>query len=426
VVHGYVERVSDRIESRERAEGYIALVCFKHGPPTRQGLELEWTVHQRSDPDRRLDTQVLQHALGPLAPTTISPDSPHRSLPAGSRVTVEPGGQLEISTAPSGSVSALIEAARTDIDTLRGILAGHGLVLGQLAGDPRPPRRLLHTPRYDALEAAFDLVGPLGRQMMNSTASLQVCVDAGERSDLGARWQAVHAFGPALVALFANSPSRYGAGAGWASARLHSVLGMSPCSTTPPEDTSDPVGHWTSLVMAAPLVAIRRPGRSWTPPQPMSFADWIAAGAGDHGAAPTFDDLDYHLTTLFPVVRPRGYLEVRYLDQQPGDGWVAAAALVAALLVDPATVDRALEAAEPGRGRWVAAARNGLAEPGLRQAAEDLVELGLGRLTELDLSAPDQDLVTEQLSALLGHPAARRHTGWPALAGSGTRGREPR
>ena len=71
----------------------------------------------------------------------------------------------------------------------------------------------------------------------------------------------------------------------------------------------------------------------------MTFADWIAAGAGDHGPAPTYDDLDYHLTTLFPVVRPRGYLEVRYLDQQPGDGWIAPLALLAALLSTPATID---------------------------------------------------------------------------------------
>jgi glutamate--cysteine ligase len=409
--------VTTRIRNREQAEGYIALVCFKHGPPLHHGLELEWTVHRESDPSRPIEPDLLWRALGPHAPPTVNPQSPHHTLPAGSRITVEPGGQLEISTLPATSVAALASAARADTAHLRSILSDRGFVLGQQGTDPlRPPTRLLHTPRYDALEAAFDRVGPLGRQMMNSTASLQVCVDVGESAEMARRWHALHAVGPPLVALFANSPYLGGARSGWASSRLRAVLGMSPASTTPPSDTHDPVAHWTRLALEVPLVVIRRPRGSWTAPAGMTLADWITAGAGDHGPAPTYDDLDYHLTTLFPVVRPRGYLEVRYLDQQPGEGWVAPLALLAALLSTPTTIDLALAAAEPVAGCWVAAARDGLSDPALRGAAADLVEVGLNAMCRLDLAPDDVAEVTARLAHLIDGAMPDR-----ALAGRETR-----
>jgi glutamate--cysteine ligase len=413
VVRGYLDPVTQRIKNREQAEGYLALVCFKHGPPVHHGLELEWTVHRESDPRRPLDPDLLWQALGPHAPPNVTPESAHLTLPAGSRITVEPGGQLEISTLPHTSVAALISAARADTAHLRSIISDRGFVLGQQGTDPlRPPRRLLHTRRYDALEVAFDRVGPLGRQMMNSTASLQICVDSGEPHELAQRWHAVHALGPPLVALFANSPYLSGARTGWASSRLRAVLGMSPASTTPPDDTRDPVAHWVRLALEVPLVVIRRPQGAWTPPAGMTFSDWISAGSGDHGPAPTYDDLDYHLTTLFPVVRPRGYLEVRYLDQQPGDGWVAPLALLAALLSTPTTIDLALAAAVPAVGCWVAAARDGLTNPVLRRTAADVVDVGLRAMSHLHLRPHDLAGVTDRLQTLLDRAVTDR-----ALAG---------
>ena len=74
----------------------------------------------------------------------------------------------------------------------------------------------------------------------------------------------------------------------------------------------------------------------------MTFRDWLRGG-GER--PPTRDDLSYHLSTLFPPVRPRGHLEFRVIDAQPGDGWIVPAAVVtAALLDDPA-------AAQAGDGR---------------------------------------------------------------------------
>src|SRR3981189_1979958 len=79
------------------AEGYIASICFKTGPPALVGAELEWTVHDMADPGAPLDPALLRPTLGPHAPPSLTPDGPHQSLPYGSVVTLEPGGQVEIS-----------------------------------------------------------------------------------------------------------------------------------------------------------------------------------------------------------------------------------------------------------------------------------------------------------------------------------------
>src|SRR3954452_9800907 len=92
------------IGSRAEAEGFVAMVCFKHGPPRLHGVELEWTVHHADEPRRPLDATDLSKALGVHAPPTLIRSSPQLPLGRGSLVTVEPGGQVEISGSPSASV----------------------------------------------------------------------------------------------------------------------------------------------------------------------------------------------------------------------------------------------------------------------------------------------------------------------------------
>ena len=71
-------------------------------------------------------------------------------------------------------------------------------------------------------------------------------------------------------------------------------------------------------------------------------------------------DLDYHLTTLFPPVRPRGYLELRCLDALPDRWWPALAALTVTLADDPVAADAAAELCAPVADSWETAARHGL------------------------------------------------------------------
>src|SRR5205085_535999 len=89
-------------------------------------------------------------------------------------------------------------------------------------------------------------------------------------------------------------------------------------------------------------------------------------------------DLDYHLTTLFPPVRPRGFLEIRYLDAAPEPWWPALAAVTATLLDDPVAADVAAEATEPVAGAWTRAARLGLGDDALRRAAVVCLAAALG------------------------------------------------
>lgn len=385
---------SDLVTDRRVAEAYVASVCFKHGPPRKLGTELEWVVRNAADPTRRLDLDTLLRALGPYAPTTarrhgsgslpeILPPSP---LPRGGRVTLEPGGQVEIASPPLDSLAGLVDAVGHDVAQLRHRLAAAGLTLARRAGDPlRAPRRLLDVPRYAAMEAAFDRIGPHGRTMMCSTAAVQVSVDAGEGGDGGgdtaARWAALHEIGPTLTAAFANSPAVHGRRTGWKSSRMASWLSLDPARTSPPPVTgADPAGEYARRAVDTALMCVR-PGDdadAWTAPRDLTFADWVA---GALGTPPTRSDLDFHLTTLFPPVRPQGHLEVRYVDQQPGDEWIVPVAVLAAVLADPVTVDRARAAVAPAVGRWAAAARHGLADRVLRRSAGDLFELAHRTLT---------------------------------------------
>lgn len=375
----------------DEAEGYVASICFKTGPPRLVGTELEWLVHHRADPARPLDPGLLRDALGPHAPPTLHPGSPHRPLPRGSSVTVEPGGQVEISTPPQASLAALRGAVDTDLEHLTALLDRAGLTLDAGGLDAhRRPARLLSTPRYDAMAGAFDREGPDGLVMMCSTAGLQVCLDAGEPHRIAARWSAVHAVGPVLLAVFANSRHHAGGDTGWASARMRTWFAMRPDRTRPVDTTDNPALAWARYAMRAPLLCVRRPHGPWHAPPDVTFAEWIG---GALPRRPTIDDLRLHLSTLFPPVRPRGYLEVRYLDTQRPREWIAPVAALAALLATETTVDAALDICAPAEGRWTEAARYGLAAPVLAVAARQVLDLACRSLEHTGLPVAARDHV---------------------------------
>lgn len=393
VHRGPPTRAAVALRDRAEAEAYVASVCFKHGPPLRLGAELEWVVQHSGNPHRPLDPAHLAEVLGPHAPPSLLPASPQLPLPHGSIVTVEPGGQLEISSPPRTSLAELVTTVDGDTVALSDLLHPAGLLLTGRASDPyRPPVRLLDIPRYAAMEAAFDRVGPMGRMMMCSTAAVQVCLDAGTIADVHDRWAAVHELGPVLLAAFANSPWLAGRPTGWVSSRMRAWFSLDPVRTRPYPLDGDPARHWARRALDTPLLCQRRPGRRWEVPRGITFADWFA---GALPGRPDTADLDYHLTTLFPPVRPRGYLEVRYLDAQPAGEWVVPVAVVAALLADPTTTTEARAACAPAAGHWSRAARLGLRDPVLAAAAADVFDLACRRLTAVGAPAAVRRLVED-------------------------------
>ncbi|MFD4194911.1 glutamate-cysteine ligase family protein [Amycolatopsis thermoflava] len=398
--------VSDRAEG----EAYVASVCFKHGPPRLLGVELEYTVHYADDLRRPLDPADLARALGPHAPRTLSPGSPARPLPAGSPLTLEPGGQVEIAALPQASLRELADVVAADLAHLTELLARHGFVLRDDGIDAhRAPARLLDTPRYAAMERRFAPMGDGGVTMMCSTAGLQICVDAGEADTFAARWAAVHALGPPLLALFANSRRHAGRDTGAASARWLAVMGTEACRTSAAACGPDPAASWSRRIMDTPLLVVRRGDGPWDAPEGLTFADWAAGrGAARVLRRPTTADLDYHLTTMFTPVRPHGYLEVRYLDAQPRQRWLHPVALLTALLDRPSTVDRVREVCAPVDGEWERAARAGMADPRMAAVAREVADLGCAELARTDLTEETVNRISEGVQRL-------------AHAGEGTR-----
>jgi glutamate--cysteine ligase len=390
------------LRDRWDAEAYVASVCFKHGPPRLTGVELEWLVRPRSS--GRLTAATLATALGRHTPISLDPTSPADPLPGGSEVTVEPGGQIELASPPFPDLAGLVATTCADADTLHGLVSAAGLAVESRAADAdQPPSRLLELPRYRAMEQSFDRIGPHGRSAMCSTAAVQISLDAGESSAVAARWAAAHALGPVLLAAFANSPRLYGRRTGWKSARWAAWLQADPARTAPPAepDPADPAASWARRVLDAPVLCVRGTD-GWIVPDGLTFAAWVREA---QPRPPTLADLDYHVSTLFPPVRPRGHMEVRYIDMQPGRRWALPVAVLAALMSDTGAIDVVRDVCAPARTRWVSAARHGLADRVLARAAAEVFELACARLPALapptwlvdDLDAMNERLVRNGL-----------------------------
>jgi len=370
------------IRTAAEAGAYIVSVCFKHGPPRRIGIELEWLLTDPDDPLRHPDPLLLRTALGPHAPRTLNPDSPADPLPGGGLVTVEPGGQVEISSAPATSCPMLIRTMRRDIDRLAQLLRPTGFLLsGRAADSQRAGRRILHTPRYDAMAAGFARISTAGAVMMCATAATQICVDLGTPEQAPARWRAAHLLGPVLLAAFANSPA-----AEQVSARMAAWWALDPPRTGPPGSLD--LADYVDRALDTPMLAKPRPAGDWLVRQPVSLRDRLAAGEPLDTT-----DIDLHLSMLFPPVRPRGYLELRYLDAQPGEEWLAPLALIAALFGRPGLLAEAAEACRPAAERWQQATEVGLADPVLAGAARDLAGLADRAVGGLGLAPADLEEV---------------------------------
>lgn len=355
------------------AREHVASRALAPRPVGQVGLELECHLVDLQQPAQRVGWARLSALRATLPP-----------MPGGSRLTVEPGGQVELSTPPLPDVCSAVAVLRRDRAALADGLAGARLGLACLGADPaRPVRRLSPASRYAAMERHFDAAGcgQAGRSMMCATAALQVNVDAGPREGWPARVSRIHRLGPVLVALSGCSPLLAGRASGWRSMRQQVWGEIDQARCGPLLDGEHPEDEWAAYALSAPVMLVRDPVTSEALPvvERVPFATWVSGTRRLGGRTPTLADLDYHLSTLFPPVRPRGFLEIRCIDAVPDRWWPALVALVVALVDDEVAAHLAADACEPLAGAWTSAARDGLGNPAIALAARQCVELAAGR-----------------------------------------------
>jgi glutamate--cysteine ligase len=382
-------RLADgELTSSSAAAQYITESCLADGPLGRVGLEIEAHCYDPAEPQRRPTWDEITDVLESLPP-----------MPGGSVVTVEPGGAVELSGPPADGVMPAIEAMTTDQVVLRASFAAAGLGLVLLGADPlRPAKRVNPGPRYCAMERFFAASnsGVAGAAMMTSTASVQVNLDAGPQAGWASRVRLAHALGPTMIAIAANSPLLGGRFSGWLSTRqrVWSQLDSARCGPILTASGDDPGTDWARYALKAPVMLVHCPD-----PAPVThylpFADWADGHELLGGRYPTAYDLEYHLTTLFPPVRPRQWLEIRYLDAVPDAVWPAVVFTLVALLDDPAASDVAAEAVEPVATAWDTAARVGLNDRRLHAAANRCVAAAAERVP-----APLKDAMQQLVEAV--------------------------
>jgi glutamate--cysteine ligase len=321
-----------------------------------------------------------------------------------SAITLEPGGQLELSGPPASDIVTTVTELQDDGARARLALAELGLGVAHAGADPlRPSRRVNPRPRYRAMEEHFAATGRAepGAVMMNSTAAMQVNLEAGPQARWPERVARAHRLGPTMVAISASSPWLHGRDTGWRSARQRtwSRLDARTCGPVPgcvaPDAASDagldPASAWASYALRAPVAFVQTGhGETAAVHASVPFERWASGEVRLAGRAPTAADLDVHLTTLFPPVRLRGYLELRYLDMTAPRWWPAIAAVVTTLMDDPVAADLATEATEQAALLWTQAARQGLADAVLADSARRCVRIAAERVP-----APLGDAVAE-------------------------------
>jgi glutamate--cysteine ligase len=323
-------------------------------------------------------------------------DPPSWSLADGARISFEPGGQIEISSAPHATASSVISALQKVVTSIRPAMKSAGIDLVAAGVDPCNdidvvPLQLLRD-RYTRMTRFFDSIGPSGVRMMRQTAAVQINVERGPVPL--ERWRLLNSLAPYVVALFANSRDYAGRATKHASYRAHLWRTLDPSRTGLPYASSDPAEQYLQFALDAKAMRSSDGGRPWS-----SFRDWIRTGA------PTEEDWSFHLSTLFPEVRPKEFFEIRSADAVDSDSLAAPVVFVVGLVYDNESAARASEIAGPPDEELLErAGRAGLADPEIRRAVTELTQLalkGAERLVEGYLSRTDIAVAKDYFAKVL-------------------------
>lgn len=270
---------------------------------------------------------------------------------AGASVSLEPGGQLELSGAPLESLHQTCDEANQHLHEVGTVAEEIGA--GFLGMGMAPEWRLIDMPqmpkgRYDIMRRYMAEVGTHGLDMMHRTCTIQVNLDFESEADMVSKLRAGLALQPIATALFANSPFLDGQPAGYLSYRAHIWESVDADRTGGlPFVWDEGFGFeaWTDYALDVPMYFVYRDGR-YIDVAGQSFRDFLAGKLpGLPGERPLLSDWADHLTTIFPDARLKQFLEMRGADGGPWRRICALPAFWVGLLYSPEALDAALQIA---------------------------------------------------------------------------------
>jgi glutamate--cysteine ligase len=343
-------------------------------------------------------------------------------------VSLEPGGQFELSGAPLDNLHQTCAEVQQHLRQLRPVCDELGLGLLGMGFLPKWRREdvsFMPKRRYAVMRNYMPKKGRLGLDMMLRTCTVQVNLDFADEADMVKKFRVGLAFQPIAVALFAHSPFVEGKPVDYVSYRGHVWTDVDPdrCGMLPfVFDPGMGFERYVDYMLDVPMYFVYRDG-AYIDVAGQSFRDFMRGRLpGLPGAIPTMSDWSDHLTTAFPEVRLKRILEMRGADAGPWDQICALPALWSGLLYDP----QSLDAAASMTADWTAdereflhreVPRSGLKTPFRGRTVRDLalamLELsraGLQRRARLDSTGQDEGhfLTTLMETAHSGRTPAER------------------
>jgi len=319
--------------------------------------------------------------------------------PDGCTITLEPGGQLELSGGLLDNLHETCNEVNTHLAEVRAVAEPLGIGFLGLGFHPTARREDIEwmpKERYVIMRNYMPRVGSLGHDMMKRTCTVQVNLDFSSEADMVAKFRASLALQPIATALFANSPFVEGKPSGFLSYRSQVWTDTDPDRTgMMPWVFESGMGfeRYVDWMLDVPMYLVRRNGR-YIDLAGHSFRAFLAGKLpGFEGQYPTLADWEDHLTTAFPEVRLKRFLEMRGADGGPWRRLCALPAFWVGLLYDQANLDACLELTRD----WTPQQR--------QQLREDVARIGLkARIGKQSV----RELARELLSMARGGLARRQ------------------
>jgi glutamate--cysteine ligase len=259
-------------------------------------------------------------------------------------VSLEPGGQFELSGAPLETIHDICEETGSHLQEVKVVADELGLAFLGLGFTPvwrRDEIPVMPKGRYGIMRQYMPKVGGLGLDMMFRTCTVQANLDFGSEADMVAKFRTSLALQPVATALFANSPFVEGKPSGFLSARANVWTDTDPDRTGMLDFVfRDGFGFeaYARYALDVPMYFVKRDGR-YVDVAGRSFRDFMAGKLPElPGCRPTLKDWADHTTTIFPEVRLKQYLEMRGADSGPWSRLCALPALWMGVLYDSAAL----------------------------------------------------------------------------------------